>query len=72
MVHFKGLKLNVPIVDDHVVMLNIRVIFGDSLAHIKKKSVGDFHDVLINGGRQLNFDYVHSVARNKAKLLTAL
>jgi hypothetical protein len=35
-----------PIVDDHVVELDVRIVLGDALAHPKEKTVSNFHDVL--------------------------
>ena len=35
-----------PVIDDHVVELDVRIILGHSFSHVEEKSVCDFHYVL--------------------------
>ena len=39
-------KKHSPVVNDHVVELDVRIIFGNSFANVKEETVSDFHNVL--------------------------
>jgi hypothetical protein len=47
-------QLHATIVDDHVVVLNVRVLFGNLARHVQEQTVRQLHDVgLVDGGHLL-------------------